>query len=277
MNPSLINSAAKALFEIVQSFHVRIDEEGRVEFNGYKSWEMFHKKVDLLYKNFENEVMDNLLLMEESQNRRLYIDRLYNRFKLARNELYELFNIFSGVRENTEGIEFKGLEVGFVKELIFYAIPQSSLNLPDGKEFISADESIQVASYITSIRDVAMHFSFEINKYLGEDAGFDKEKSMSPNTATSKQQLLILYFLEKNSYFNFRSIHDDMPQQSNFLIYLLNRNYENTYKYLRQLRGKNFKKNYLTKENLLLVKEAFKYTKFEGIKLEIEDNLAQFD
>ncbi len=82
-----------------------INENSKVEFNNYGSWEEYEKKTHQLSRQFKSELLDNLLIIQNSSKANAYLRMLDRRFIRADENLSGYFEIFAGIHE----AEFKGL------------------------------------------------------------------------------------------------------------------------------------------------------------------------
>jgi hypothetical protein len=87
---------------------------------------------------------------------------------------------------------------------------------------------------------------------------------------TTKQQLLIIHYLDKYGILCLKKIHQDGTKQAKLLSSLLNRNEANIYTCLIEIHKEKYKKTYFTRENLQLILPLFKKLGISQIQKDIE-------
>ncbi len=139
---------------------------------------------------------------------------------------------------------------------------------------MSRDVTNQIVNFISTSQDACREATFTISR-AKQDNNLDNESFTSQqdrkDITTLKQQLFIMQLLNDYKILKLNNIHDNMTNQARFLTYLLNRSYENTYKYLKDIR------KYPTKENLRIIKKAFDHTLFDEIKKHISRLMDESD
>ncbi len=105
------------------------------------------------------------------------------------------------------------------------------------------------------------------------------EIELSPNSTisadkiTTKQQILIIYYLQKHNLFDINKIHGDHTKQAYLLSAILNRGNDNTYSLWNDIRRANPVRGCFTKINLKKVKEIFQEVGYTEIIEEIEKDI----
>jgi hypothetical protein len=101
------------------------------------------------------------------------------------------------------------------------------------------------------------------------------ESNQSKDNFTTKQQILIIYYLHHYKLIDINKIHSDQTSQARILSAVFNRNYDNTYKYWNDILRTKAKENYFTIENLEKIQEVFKVINNQAILDDIKDRLSK--
>jgi len=114
----------------------------------------------------------------------------------------------------------------------------------------------------------------DVSTRFKKDFGYD---SKVPKNIPTKQQLLILFYLEKYNYFNFKGL--GVNQERSFIMQLINRSDSKLKTYRREIKNEYADKEadikYFTDGNLETLFKIFKDTNYSDIIKDIKEQLGK--
>jgi len=249
---------------------------GKIEANEIKflpdEWKLIVRKQKSLFKEAVDNEVEELISNFEERN-----DSSLDPGLMLHNEIDWLKEILYGnkpIRKN------KQLRNGYSMPVIDQELTQIRYLfrlLADGSrpdfgiiEFPDMDKSKKAHPELESvIVTQALH-----RYYLWlNDLSVQTVKKPDFEILTSKQQILVIYYLAKYKIIDLDKLHPDISGQSRVIHALLNREEGNVAKYLREVRTDKLMHKYFTIENLETIKKVFLVGKQEEIVNEIESEL----
>lgn len=101
--------------------------------------------------------------------------------------------------------------------------------------------------------------------------------SFDKNKISTKQQLLLIYYLSKLNILNLNKLHQDKTKQARLLSSLIDRNYENVRKGLNEIFTEKHKAKYFTKKNLEYISPILENLDQPSIISEINEEIIKVD
>ena len=121
-------------------------------------------------------------------------------------------------------------------------------------------------------------FKIKMFKWFDEYSQFCRihaaQKRAMPSTNT-KQQLLLIYYLQKAQLINLNKIHQDQTKQAGVLSMLFGKGYENVYKDLRKMTTTKYEDEFNKVLYLQPIHELFVLLGIEDIAAEIAERIKE--
>ncbi len=270
------NDAVRKILLLLESIDVKVLENERVVYNGFDLWQSFREEIDLASKQSETEILDNLLILEDEGKIKSYLNWIDHRLEIAGDSIEELdiclIEPNYDTKKNEESLDY---HVDYIDDLLRYQ--RGRLEVTEDIDFLSGACIKQLKMFLSNASAVIDRMRKFILKERGSSELIPNIKNERKSISSIKQQLLIMFFLNKFKFFRLSEVHDSMPKQAEFLQYLLNSSYDNTLKYLKLFGNSSFEDKYFNKKNLELVGKAFDNTKFLQIKEYISELITQSD
>lgn len=98
----------------------------------------------------------------------------------------------------------------------------------------------------------------------------DSEKVLNLDKPTTKQQILLIYYLNRLKILNLYKIHQDQTKQAKVLNFLINKNESNVYRELNKISKVGYKDQFFTIKNLKAILPICEELDLSDVKEEIE-------
>ncbi|HOX77205.1 MAG TPA: hypothetical protein PLW31_04125 [Bacteroidales bacterium] len=220
--------------------------------------------INLFNDSYSNSINKDKLL----KNTILGIEFIFNIEKksFTIEEIQQMYKPFNDHERHK-------LEEAYKKRMVGYRIDPSVIKYSSRDRCYEEVPDLKYAILVDALVKLYDH----LKRMLKEDEGISIDNQAIKDIITTKQQLLIIFFLDKYEIFNLKSIHEDMTKQSKILYALINRNEENTYKYFREMLSTKSSREYFTKDNLNAILPFFEAAGMSQIINDIKTRLEKFE